>query len=142
MVSIVSAGIAYLAQVRAQDIQAQFSKLQYVHERQKPFVELQMKYYFETAEITSQIPQASDEEARHKLIERFWQLYWGPLGVVEDDEMQTAMIAYGKELMQKEENPGKLKNLSLDVAHACRTSLKRLWVPELTELTKDRSKVQ
>ena len=44
------------------------------------------------------------------------------------------MIAYGVELEDSSPDPKTLEGLSLGVAHACRNSLKRLWVPELGDI--------
>ena len=135
LVAISSAVIAYMAQVSAAQSQAQIALVQtatqQAHERQKPFVEAQMKYYFEAAETATQIPRTADEKTRQELIARFWQLYWGPLAVVEDAEVETAMIAYGKQLKEDPRNAAALETLSLGLARSCRNSLKRLWVPEL-----------
>ena len=90
-----------------------------------------MKFYVEAAETVAKIPRAKDIMAREALIERFWQLYWGALAVVEDDEVAGAMVAYGKHLKANSLDLSTLEQLSLGVAHACRNSLKRLWVPEL-----------
>jgi hypothetical protein len=146
LVAILSAGIAYKAQVSATETQAQIAlvqtAVQQAHERQKPFVETQMKYYFEAAETATQIPRMSDEGTRQKLIARFWQLYWGPLAVVEDEEVEAAMVAYGRQLKQDPPNAAALETLSLGLARACRASLKRLWVPELGSVKNTRPPAQ
>jgi hypothetical protein len=137
-VAVASALIAYSAQVSAAKSQSQIALVQLAaqqaHERQKPFVEAQMKLYFEAAEAAAQIPRTADSGARGKLIQRFWQLYWGPLAVVEDEEVERAMVAYGRQLKKDPLDASSLETLSLGVAHACRSSLKRLWVPELGNL--------
>ena len=146
VVAVVSAVIAYTAQVSATKSQAQVALIQtaaqQAHERQKPFVELQMKYYFEAAETAAQIPRTADEKTRRKLVERFWQLYWGPLAVVEDEEVEGAMVAYGRQLRQDQRNAAGLETLALGIAHACRSSLKRLWVPELGSIKNIRPAAQ
>jgi homospermidine synthase len=124
-----------MAQASATKSQAQVALVQLAaqqaHERQKPFVEAQMKYYFEATETATQIARTTEGSAREKLIQRFWQLYWGPLAVVEDEEVEAAMVAYGQHLKKNPRDAASLETLSLAVAHACRGSLKRLWVPEL-----------
>jgi len=144
LVSILSAALAYSAQTSATKSQAEVARFQaatqQAHERQKPFVELQMKYYFEAAETAAKIPRTSDPKDRHDLVIRFWQLYWGPLAVVEDEPVAAAMVEYGKELTKNSPSDPTLENLSLRVAHACRDSLKRLWVPELGDIQSIRPK--
>jgi len=145
-VAVVSAAIAYKAQLSATESQAQVALVQtaaqQAHERQKPFVETQMKYYFEAAETAAQIPRTSNDAARQKLIARFWQLYWGPLAVVEDEEVEAAMVAYGRQLRQEPQNAAALETRSLGLARACRASLKRLWVPELGSVKDTRPPAQ
>ena len=146
VVAVVSALIAYIAQVSAAKSQSQVALVQLAaqqaHERQKPFVEAQMKFYFEAAEAAAQIPRTVDSGAREVLIQRFWQLYWGPLAVVEDEEVERAMVAYGRQLKTDPRDAASLEAVSLDVAHACRSSLKRLWVPELGSLNNLRPPAQ
>ena len=135
IVALVSALFAYMAQTSATKIQSDIAltqlAAQQAHERQKPFVEAQMKFYIEATETAAQIPRTADGVARQTLVRRFWQLYWGALALVEDDEVAKAMIAYGKQLDSNPFEPNVLETLSLGVAHACRNSLKRLWIPEL-----------
>jgi Tfp pilus assembly protein PilE len=135
VVAIISAFVAYIAQTNAAKAQADIAIIQLAaqqaHERQKPFVEAQMKFYVEATETVAQIPRARNTGAREALIKRFWQLYWGSLALVEDDEVAGAMVAYGEQLKENSPDPNTLEGLSLRVAHACRNSLKRLWVPEL-----------
>lgn len=146
LVAVVSAVIAYMAQISAAGSQAQvalvLSAEQQAHERQKPFVELQMKYYFEAAETAARIPRTSDEAGYRQLVARFWQLYWGPLAVVEDEDVEEAMVAYGQQLGSNPGDAAALEMLSLDIAHACRGSLKRLWVPELGNIRNIRPAAQ
>lgn len=65
----------------------------------------------------------------------FWRLYWGPLGIVEESEVASAMIAFGHCL----EGPctdRAPKFLALDLAHACRAEVSKdfqLNLPTLSE---------
>lgn len=135
VVAVISALVAYIAQTSAAKSQSDVSLVQLAaqqaHERQKPFVEAQMRFYIEATETVAQIPRTADIAVREALVKRFWQLYWGALALVEDEEVARAMIAYGKQLKVSSPDPGTLEGLSLNVAHACRNSLQRLWVPEL-----------
>ena len=94
-----------------------------------------MKYYVEAAETVAQIPRTSDVAQRDKLIKRFWELYWGPLAVVEDRGVSQAMVEYGNQINADPKADGKLQNLAIKVAHACRDSLKQLWVQQLGDVT-------
>ena len=137
-VAIASALVAYMAQTSAARSQSQIALIQLsaqqAHERQKPFVEAQLKYYIEAAETVARIPRTSDKNQRGKLIDRFWELYWGPLAVVEDQAVAGAMIAYGKQIAADPHADAQLQNLALGVAHACRDSLKALWVQQLGDI--------
>ena len=142
-VAAISALFAYMAQISAAKSQSDIALIQLAaqqaHERQRPFFDAQMKFYIEATETASQI-SSTDSGAREALIKRFWQLYWGSLALVEDDEVAQAMIAYGEHLNKSPHDTKGLKNLSLGIAHACRNSLKRLWVPEIGRIQNIRPK--
>lgn len=146
IVAVISALFAYMAQTSAAKSQSDVALLQLAaqqaHERQKPFIEAQMKYYIEATETAAQIPRTAPGAARQELVKRFWQLYWGALALVEDDNVARAMVAYGAELKQPQPNSATLEGLALNVAHACRDSLKRLWVPEIGSIQSQRPAAQ
>jgi len=135
---VVSALVAYVAQSSAAKSQSDVALVQLAatqaHERQKPFVEAQMRFYIEATETAARIPRTTDVPTRDALVKRFWELYWGALALVEDEEVAGAMIAYGKQLSAGAPDPSTLESRSLDVAHACRNSLQRLWVPEIGKI--------
>lgn len=66
----------------------------------------------------------SQDPAKKKMAEdEFWRLYWGPLAVVEENEVARAMVAFGACLKG---NCSKDKeSLAIDIAHACRTEVSR-----------------
>jgi hypothetical protein len=80
-----------------------------------------------TASLATARRRGDPEEEKARA--RFWQLYWGELAIVEDKEVERAMVAYGRELNRWTEDgsdpPPELRRLSLDLAHACRASLQR-----------------
>jgi hypothetical protein len=53
----------------------------------------------------------------------FWRLYWGPLGIVEDDAIAGAMVEFGNCLQGKCDKP--IQTLSLAIAHACRNEVSK-----------------
>lgn len=59
---------------------------------------------------------------------RFWQLYWGVMGLVENQEVTDAMIAFGGKLNTKE-SPSSLQGASLQLARACRQEMADSWSP-------------
>jgi hypothetical protein len=90
-----------------------------------------MKYYIEATETAAKIPRTPAGATKDDLVKRFWQLYWGALALVEDDEVARAMVAYGEGLKAEPKQASDLETLAIGVAHACRNSLKTLWVPQL-----------
>lgn len=95
-------------------------------EATKPFLERQLKLYTEASQVAAAIATTSDNAARGKAVNRFWQLYWGELALVENTEVEAAMVAFGAGLNNKA-SPSELQQLSLTLAHACRFSLDKSW---------------
>jgi hypothetical protein len=120
-----------------------------VRESQKPFLERQLAFYFEAAKVTAKLatlpPVPTGEDfAKHKALEdwawarrRFWELYWGELGVVESPEVASAMVDFGKALGDVEKCAdaggdciGKQKALeghSISLSHKIRASVEQGW---------------
>ena len=117
-VAIVSAGMSYSVQQKIAASQGRMdilrSELQRQHERQQPFLEQQMELYFEAADTAAKIATSRDESHREKLLQRFWELYWGPLAVVEDQPVVDAMVAFGDALNDDPSNAAALKRIVLE----------------------------
>lgn len=96
-------------------------------EATKPFLELQLKLYTEASKIAAVVATSNDATARN----RFWELYWGELALVEDRQVEAAMRAMGDVLRSPSDNGVEkelsLAKLSLKLAHAFRGSLDRSW---------------
>jgi hypothetical protein len=95
-------------------------------EATKPFLERQLKLYTEASQVVAIIATTSNNAARSKAVNRFWELYWGELALVENTEVEAAMVAFGEGL-KKDAPLGELQQLSLTLAHACRFSLDKSW---------------
>ena len=95
-------------------------------EATKPFLERQLKLYTEATEVAAVIATSSDEAQKSDALERFWQLYWGELALVENKEVEQAMVALGEAIKAKA-NRGALEQASLRLARACRRSLDNSW---------------
>jgi hypothetical protein len=97
-------------------------------EFRKPLWDEQLKLYFDAADTASRVanlPEGSAE--RDAAILKFWELYYGPLRVVEDDKnVGSAMFAFGTCVREKC-NQTTLQNKSLDVADACARSIAETW---------------
>jgi len=68
------------------------------------------------------IASSKDPNKRRLAEDDFWQLYWGPLGIVEQSGVASAMVAFGECLQGKctDRSP---TSLALDIAHACRAEV-------------------
>jgi hypothetical protein len=95
-------------------------------EARQPFLTRQLELYSEAAKVVAKIATSRDEGERDSHEDRFWELYWGELALVEDRGVESAMVAFGKAL-KSGENQARLQPLSLDLAHAIRRSLDRSW---------------
>jgi hypothetical protein len=148
-VSIVSAVISYRAQTDVASLNAKHQTgLEFMRttlaqqpamfaqqrERQKPFLERQMTYCFQATEVASEIANSENSPSRTKAIERFRQLYWGPLAVVEHPTVERAAVDFGNALRSKHLDRVMLQKLSLELAHACRDALQKLWGVDLGQL--------
>ena len=105
---------------------AQFIRNQSV-EAAKPYLEKKLRWCEEAVETVSFIA-TSDPTAAKTKVTRFWQLYWGVMGLVENEKVTAAMIAFGQAL-QASESPDVLKGKSLTLSHACRAEMADSWSP-------------
>ena len=64
-------------------------------EATKPFLERQLRLYTEAAQVAARIATSRDQSATDEAVERFWQLYWGELALVENEAVEGAMKAFG-----------------------------------------------
>ncbi len=95
-------------------------------EATKPFLDRQLILYTEATKSTATIATSSLDEEITLAKKRFWSLYWGELALVEDKNVETAMVMFGQALKSKGSQQ-ELQNLSLNLAHACRNSLADSW---------------
>ena len=72
---------------------------------------------------------------------RFWQLYWGPLAVVEDQTVVNAMVQFGNSLKAESHDGANLQRKAIALAHACRDSLQKYWVVDLGEFDEQAKQV-
>jgi len=100
-------------------------------EATRPFLEMQLKLYTETALVTSRIATSGDQGT----IGRFWELYTGELALVENREVAQAMIAFGNAL--KRNKQAELRGLALTLTHRMRESLAKSWGTDAWQMTAD-----
>lgn len=90
-------------------------------EASKPYLERKLEWCEEAVEMASSIANAKGQSGPEE--QRFWELYWGVMGLVENEEVTKAMVAFGDEL----ESNRQLKHKALAIAHACRLEMARDW---------------
>jgi hypothetical protein len=97
-----------------------FMQIQQI-EASKPYLERKLEWCEEAVEMASSIANAKGQSEAEE--QRFWELYWGVMGLVENEEVTKAMVAFGDELKSNR----KLKGKALAIAHACRLEMSRDW---------------
>jgi hypothetical protein len=109
----------------------------------KPLWEKQLALYFAASEAAAILATSQDEEKRKQAEADFWQLYYGPLAVVEDagakkpeeSQVEAAMVKFGKCLNGEDVCSKKeIHNRSLTLAHSIRDSIGKSWDVKLADL--------
>ena len=104
-------------------------------ELQNPFWQKRVQLYFDASEAAGIIASRAAGAERAKAEAAFWRLYLGPLAVVEDDQVESAMVEMGNCLDKTEDcDQATLSKRSLALAHSCRQSIGDTWRLGLTEL--------
>jgi hypothetical protein len=119
-----------------------------IQERQKnrqPFLQRQLELCFQAAETVGRLTSDTDAEEWEKARVAFWRLYWGPLSIVEDRAVESAMVELGKIVPVSAMDPPKLPMVSLGVpsyrlAHAVRNLVLTSWDVSLPALQDSRQK--
>jgi len=102
-------------------------------EAKKPFYGQYLELCSEASTAAATIATTTDPKKKLQASEVFWRLYWGPLGIVEDQGVEGAMVGFGNCLKGKCEG-GTLRMLSLDLAHKCRAGVSDSWNLKLPDL--------
>lgn len=93
-------------------------------EAQKPFSEKRQSVYYELVSSTAAICTRGEEDpVRIAAEQRFWELYWGPVPMVCDGTVGSAINRFEETLATKREDLKELRNASMKLAEACRESL-------------------
>lgn len=98
-------------------------------EASKGFLDRQIKLLEEATSLAARLAIARPEDRKPKDVDRFWQLYWGELGMVEKGGVESAMFRYGALLDASADSPSKstLGKAAIDIAHAARDELAQSW---------------
>jgi hypothetical protein len=105
---------------------AQFIRNQTV-EAAKPYLQSKLKWCEEAVETASFIATAEPAAAATKTA-RFWQMYWGVMGLVENKRVTEAMMRFGDAITAKE-SPETMKVRSIALSQACRAEMAESWSP-------------
>ncbi len=103
-------------------------------EVKRPFLEKQMALYFDVCKVVATLARRDVETTeRKKATERFWELYWGELSLVESGSVEVIMVALGRvielppKVLEGKDGRDLLERLSYQLAHACRASIGKGW---------------
>jgi hypothetical protein len=97
---------------------------------QQPFLQKQLDLYFLTVQVTGRIVTLPrDSEAWKENDQRFWQLYWSELAMVESIDVQTAMrrLGYQVAALKLRGSAPQLELCVYELAHAIRSSIETRW---------------
>jgi hypothetical protein len=90
-------------------------------EATRPFLEMQLKFYTEAAHVAARIAASGDQST----VGRFWELYYGELALVENNEVAAAMKDFGDALTAGKHT--ELNTLALELTDRMRASLAKSW---------------
>jgi hypothetical protein len=108
-------------------------------EARKQYLTTQFTLYTDATRAAARLaafdrdPNAGPSADRAAATRRFWELYWGELSMVENPEVEAAMVQMGNCLNGNCSGcrNSDLKQCALTIAHACRRSLAKSWnVPD------------
>ena len=104
-------------------------------EAQRPFLEKQLALYFEAAQVAGKLVTLKPGNAEWDNNEnRFWQLYWSELSMVESPAVEVAMVKVGERLSNYKNSPNNkeptqaLDGSVYDLAHAIRDGIQAAWI--------------
>ncbi|MBL29536.1 MAG: hypothetical protein CMM50_18555 [Rhodospirillaceae bacterium] len=105
----------------------------------EPFLRKQLELAFEASEVAAQLATTTDPETWEEARQGFWKLYWGPLAIVEDRDVEAAMVRFSKVIPDEPAAQitlpvDKLRVPSLELAHATRDLILESWNVKLAPL--------
>jgi hypothetical protein len=108
----------------------------------EPFLKKQLDLVFEASETVSKLANLTDPTEWRKAKDRFWILYWGPLGIVENQKIETCMGKAGRTIPQSSDQntPSlplvSLQATSIELSHVAREFILESWNVDLSELSR------
>jgi hypothetical protein len=103
-----------------------------------PFDSKRLDLCLQASADAASIATASDSKAKEQAIEDFWRLYWGPLGIVEDQDIAAALTQFGNCLKEPCKTQP-LTTLAYAIAQKCRTAVSKSFSLSLHEVPEGRS---
>ncbi len=135
--SVLTAIAAYLGGIGTILLKEMFSEKRHRKARlmqaKDPFVKMQTELSVAASTAAAALASSQDEGSWLKAREDFWRLYWGPLALVEDRDLERAMVEFGSHVPPNitfEERPTNLGFLSLNIAKAARSEMASAWNPD------------
>ena len=100
-----------------------------------PLWEKRLNYYFQATEVAATIATSKDQTSREKAEAKFKELYYGPLVIIEDPAVESAMIKFNYCLTGQEPcDEAELAKRSLGLSHSARKSIEEAFEVELGKL--------
>lgn len=109
-------------------------------ELRRPFLERQLELYFDATCAAATLATASDEQTWKEARNKFWQLYYGPLALVQNESVAYVMRDFNKTLKScdKAFDCGlELQEKATKLAARCRESVGESWKIQLASLYSD-----
>lgn len=104
----------------------------------EPFLRKQLDLCFAASDAAAALATTADAEKWQSAREEFWRLYWGTLSIVEDTNVEIAMVKFGNRLEELPRTPelpaNVLQEPSLALAHAARDLILESWKVDLPKL--------
>jgi hypothetical protein len=95
-------------------------------EATRPFLDRQLKLYTDATQATATMATSASRDEIAAARSKFFLLFWGELVMVEDSNVESAMVEFRNALIAGKEGP-ELEQLSLTLARSCRNSLAQSW---------------
>lgn len=93
-----------------------------------PFLERRLETYIETLKAVSDMATAPNEQVKTTARAKFWELYHGPMPLVETVEVNTPMDAIADCLRSHEcDKEAPLRALAPPLIKACKESIEKEW---------------
>jgi hypothetical protein len=110
--------------------------------RKQPFLLRQLDLCHDASLTAARLATLQDRAAWNEARQRFWELYFGPLSIVEDAHVKAAMETFGAELEGLGDAPvlpaGSLQDPSYQLARKIRVLILRSWsIQSLAEVLRD-----